>query len=338
MVQYLYVHHAGERFIYPSSRSYGGAANTAMRYLECALVQAASLRVREVECDLVLVTNLEDPRDPAAVEPRGVRLLEKMEALGVRLLFAPYGHRSSQPVQMFESSRYVLDAIGAVAAQSDAARRLWFVDVDCVWPDPERVFAAAPAAGEVGCIHIPYPPDWDINGTTPRRLGEFGRELGECPVPIPWVGGELLCGTATDLAEMASSCEALDEEVSARGAALPAEEQLLSLAGGLGRVHFTDLSAVAWRVWTGPRHGAVVHPNPGELGLWHLPSEKGLGFRRAAGALLSGRTARLRRDLQDPARAMRRFNVAGAGWTRRVRDDSWLAGYRLKRALASRGG
>lgn len=336
VVQYLYVHRAQERFEYPSSRSSGGAANTAMRYLECALVQTASLRMREADCDIVLVSNLEDPRDPSLVERRGVRLLEKMESLGVRLVHAAYEHRSPKPVPMFEASRYVLDAINAVSVKSDPARRLWFVDVDCVWIDPQKVFAAAPQQGSVGCIHIDYPPDWDVNGVTPRGLGELGRELGECPVPVAWVGGELLCGASSDLSAMVTACEKLDAELTEHGTELPAEEQLLSLAGGLGRIDFTDLSHVAWRLWTGPRHGALPHADPASLGLWHLPSEKGLGFRRAANAILSGRTARLRRDLQEPAKAMKRFNVGGAGLVRRLRDDGWLAAYRLRRALESR--
>jgi hypothetical protein len=337
VVQYLYVHNPGERFEYPSSRSSGGSANTAMRYLECALVQSASLRMHDADADILLVTNLENPRDPALVEQRGVRLLDKMQSLGVRLVHAAYEHRSPKPVPMFEASRYVLDAIGAVADEGTTSeRRFWFVDVDCVWLDPPRVFAAAPPAGSVGCIHIDYPPDWDINGVTPRGVGELGRELGDCPVPVEWVGGELLCGGAADLTGMVTACEQLDQEVSAHGAELPAEEQLLSLAGGLGRVRFTDLSSVAWRLWTGPRHGALPHSDPASLGLWHLPSEKGLGLRRAANEILSGRTKRLRRDLQDPARAMRRFNVGGTGWMRRLRDDGWLATYRLRRAIESR--
>jgi hypothetical protein len=150
------------------------------------------------------------------------------------------------------------------------------------------------------------------------------------------VGGELLCGAPAGLAHLVTACEQLDQELGAHGTELPAEEQLLSLAGGLGRIAFEDLSSLAWRLWTGPRHGALPHGDPASLGLWHLPSEKGLGFRRAADAILSGRTARLRRDLADPARAMRRFNVGGTRWTRRLRDDGWLAAYRLRRAIARR--
>jgi hypothetical protein len=337
VVQYLYVHTPEERFSYPTSRSPGGAASVAMRYLECALTQAASLRLRKEPREIVLVTNLRDLKDAAAVKPRGVRMLEAMESMGVRILFAEYEHRNRLPVESYASSRYLLDAINAVVGDdTDPDHRFWFTDLDCVWADPAKVFAMAPEPGSIGCLLMRYPHDWNIEGTTPQRLGEFGRELGHCPVPVPWVGGELLAGTARDLKQLVADCDALDERVGERGAEIPAEEHLLSLAGGLGLVSYVDLSEVAFRVHTGPRHSAVPHPDPASLGLWHLPAEKGLAFRRTASCVLSGRTRRVQRDFEDPVRAMRRFNIAGVGIARRVRDDSWLAVHRLRREFIAR--
>lgn len=337
VVQYLYVHTPEERFTYPTSRSTGGSAGLAMRYLECAITQAASLRMRKDPREIVLVTNLRDLNDSEAVTPRGVRMLKAMEEMGVRIVFAEYEHRNRLPVESYASSRYLLDAINAVIDDStDPDHRFWFTDLDCVWVNPEKVFAAAPKPGQVGCVYILYPPDWNIEGTTPTRLGEYGRELGDCPVPVPWVGGELLCGTARDLKKMVADCDALDDRIGERGGEIPAEEHLLSLAGGLGIVSFVDRSNIAWRIHTGPRHEAPDHHDPMTLGLWHLPSEKGLAFRRTASAVLAGHERRLRRDFEDPRRAMKRFNVGGAGLVRRFRDDSWLALHRLRRELAAR--
>ena len=72
-----------------------------------------------------------------------------------------------------------------------------------------------------------------------------------------------------------------------------------------------------------------------ELGLWHLPAEKGLSLRRAARQVRSGRTGRLRRDLADPARAARRFKVQGTGLPRQIRDDGWLVSQRVLGAVRS---
>ncbi len=334
VVQYLYVHGAGEAFDYPSSRSHGGSGDLAARYLECVLVQAASLRLRGVECDLALVTNLTDRR---SLGDRGVRLLEEAESLGVETVFADYLHRPPGEVATFASSRYVFDAIVAASDRGDPGRPLCLVDVDCVWLDAPRVFAAVPPSPGIGCIHIPYPPDWELYGFTPRTMGELAARMGAPDASLRWVGGELLAGAAGDLRALVSTCEQLERDVAAaHDEAFTTEEQLLSLAGALGRAQYHDLGSVAQRIWTGPRHGAPAVSDPASLGLWHLPSEKGLGFRRAARAVVAGHAERLVRDLEVPSRALKRFNVAGAGWPRRVRDDGWLATQRLRDLLVSR--
>jgi hypothetical protein len=121
--------------------------------------------------------------------------------------------------------------------------------------------------------------------------------------------------------------------LAATGIGLSTEEQLLTLAGALGLVSYEDLSRVARRIWTGPRHGAPGIEDPLSLGLWHLPAEKGLSLRRAARQICGGRTSRLRADLADPAKMARRFNIQGSGLLHRVRDDCWLAMHRIGKAV-----
>lgn len=327
VVEYLYFHGADERFNYPNVRARSAHA-IAVRYLECALVQTASLRLQEVDVDIALVTNL---TDHDALGKEAARLLEAIASYGVEMLVADYEHHGDSTVPQFQSSRYVLDAIVAAADPALPDRRLWFTDTDCVWHDAAVVSRAARAvAPAIGVIVLDYPPDYDINGITREGLGQLGARLGDCePVP-PLVGGELITGTSGELVELVSACEVLDRELAAIDEPLSTEQQLFSLAGGLGRLRFADLSEVAQRVQTGPRHGAPRPADPAALGLWHLPAEKGLSLRRTARELARGRSARLRRDLGDSRRAMRRFNVAGAGRGRRVRDDGWLAVQRLR--------
>jgi hypothetical protein len=339
VVQYLYVHGEGEAFFYPTSRSSRSAAQVANRYLECALTQAASLRVRDVPCDLALVTNL---GDPSSLGRRGARLIARLEALGVQILPTEYRHRPIDTGQShysdYVSSRYLLDAIIAAGEGQPADRQLWLTDLDCVWPDAAPVFAAAPASPEIGYVRIPYPPDWVVvdfgpSGATRTAIGELALSMGGSEGPPSWVGGELLSGTADSLRALVTACEEIDRRLAARGAMLPTEEQILTLAGALGLARFADLSDVARRILTGPRHGAPRVTDPVRFGFWHLPSEKGLSLRRTANEVLSGRTSRLRRDLADPARAARRFNVAGTGLARRARDDGWLVAQRLRGKL-----
>ncbi|HEY7952579.1 MAG TPA: hypothetical protein VID70_06275 [Solirubrobacteraceae bacterium] len=337
VVQYLYVHRPDEQFDYPTSRSHGVAA-VAARYMECALVQSASLCLREVDCDVVLVTNLAD----AGLEgTRAAQLLDAIRALGVEVLFADYLHRPVGNTAEFMSSQYVWDAIIAVAQRSEDDRQLWLMDADCVWFDPARVFAAAPAPPGIGCIQIDYPLDWDISGWTPQQVGQLAQRMGAPDSSIRWVGGELLAGPACELRALVDTCKEVELQAIELGCELHTEEHLLSLAGLLGRADFHDLSAVARRILTGPRHEAPPVQNPAAIGVWHLPAEKGLGFRRGAHDVLSGHGERLTRDLDVPARALKRFNIGGAGGLqRRLRDDGWIASQRLRdsvSALVGRG-
>jgi hypothetical protein len=103
-------------------------------------------------------------------------------------------------------------------------------------------------------------------------------------------------------------------------------------------VRFQDLARAAWRVHTGPRHEGPPVEDPLSLDLWHLPAEKGLSLRRTAHELRRGRTSRVRRDFSEPARMAKRFNVAGTGVGRRIRDDGWIARERVFGALRARLG
>ncbi len=326
VVQYLYVHERDEGFYYPSARTASSSAAVATRYLECALTQAATLQLREIDCELVLATNISDR---AALGRVGAQLLDSIEALGVRILPTEYRHRPKPGTEVYVSSRYVLDAILSSTEGQPPERQLWLTDLDCVWSDPELVFASAPPASEVGCVYIGYPPDWDtvgfeMHGRTRKAIGDLAREMGASEEAPPWVGGELLAGRPQALREMVGVCEQLDARLDAEGKTLPNEEQILSLAGALGQVRFVDLSHVARRINTGPRSQAAKPDDPLAIGLWHLPSEKGLSLRRAATQVRRGRTRGLRRDLADPARTARRFNVAGTGPLRRLLDDGWI--------------
>ncbi len=337
VVQYLYVHGPEEGFYYPSSRAGGSAADVARRYLECALTQAGSLAYRDVDCELALATNVADRRVLGRI---GAELLAQLEALGTRVIPTDYAHRPRPGTEIYVSSRYLLDAILSATAGQPAERELWFTDLDCVWADPVRVFASTPPADAIGCIYINYPADWDtvgfeVYGRTRRGIGEVGRSLGNSEEIPPWVGGELLSGRPDALRRLVAVCDELDARLHGEGKTLPNEEQILSLAGALGLIRFADLSPVARRITTGPRSRALPVADAEAIGLWHLPAEKGLSMRRTARQIVRGDTGSIRRDLADPVRMARRFNVGRTNPLRRLRDDSWIAAQRL-RGLAPR--
>jgi hypothetical protein len=329
-VQYLYVHAVDDAFAYTSTRGLTDPRELAALYLECALVQSSSLALGAPDCEQVLVTNLDDPRDPRALTERGVRLVDAIEELGVELRQAPYAARFEDAAPAYESSRYVLDAMGAATATAPDGQVLWFSDVDCVWIDPSRVFATAPPAPQVACLRVHYPPHWDVMlGTTPTTVGEVGRRIGTSEVPARWVGGELLGGTSAAIRALVTTCAEIERELGPLPYELPAEEHLFTLAGALGRVDYRDLAPVARRIFTGLRRRGPRVNNVGELGFWHLPGEKGLSLRRTADRLLAGERDWLAAVLADPRRREEWFNVSPRP-VHRLRDASWLTLARLR--------
>jgi hypothetical protein len=309
---------------HPSART-----SSPLRYLECALVQSASLVLRGAACELAIVTNA--AAASGGLGRSGRRLWDALDALGVARLhvaaeFAP----GSAP----DACRFPRTALRALEGEPED-RVLWLPNLDCVWVDPGRALGAAPPPGRVGCLVIGYPAAWRVGGPpeigdSRERLGATARMLGGSGEPPPWVGADLLAGRAGDLRGLFSSCDELESRLRDRG--LAGNEQLLTLSCALGRARAEDLSPVARRIQTGARHAAEAPREPGRLGVWHLPAEKGLSLRRTAAALLRGGEARVLADLQDPSRAAARFNLPPPSRLRALRDGAWVLGGRLRGA------
>jgi hypothetical protein len=304
-----------------------------LRYLECAVVQAASLTLAGASCRPVLLTN--------AVGGPGRawrRMWDALCELGVEVREVALRIEPGTPSG---ATRLPFEAIRAVAGGVAGPRTLWVPNLDCVWVDPARALAARPERGRIGALAIPYPPGWAVGG--PEAVGASREELGRTASamgappggPPPWIGADLLAGTGDALLALAAACEELDGRL-ARGGTIATNEQLLTLAAALGRAGVEDLSGVARRIQTGARHTAAAPADAAELGIWHLPAEKGLSLRRAARALARGRSEPLRADLSSSERSLRRFNVGEARRTHQLRDDAWVAWGRLSGARGVR--
>jgi hypothetical protein len=332
VVLYLYVHAPDERFVYPNARSSDSARRLAVRYLECAVTQAATLRLQDAPCDIVLATN---GVERVPLGRRGRRLIVALERLGVELLETPYEHRPAGDDVAYISSRYVFDAIVASSAGQPQGRAMWLTDLDVVWARPQAMFAALPAPPAVGCLFIDYPPDWNTVGS--ERYGsriELAELAGSAPgVLPPWIGGELLAGTAATLNALVAEAEAADLGLASDRVELATEEQLLTVLGARGRVRFEDLSRLGRRIQTGWRHEAEPVVGARGLALWHLPAEKGLSLRRTASDLSRGHLGRVRADLADPDRAARRFRIATPSPPRMARDGAWLLAQRARKLM-----
>ena len=333
VVLYLFVHAPGDRFVYPNTRASDSAARLALRYLECAVTQAATLRAQDAPCDIVLASNGVERIELGA---HGRRLLGALRALGVELIEAAYDHRPPGDDPAYPASRYVFDAILASCHEDSPGRPVWLTDLDCVWNRPAAMFAALPQAPAIGCLFIDYPPDWNTVGS--ERYGsraEIGA-LGATEELPPWIGGELLAGSAASMRELVAQAERADGELAAEEIELATEEQLLTVLGAQGRVRFTDLSRLGRRLQTGWRHEAQPVQGAQELAFWHLPAEKGLSLRRTAREVARGGLPRLRADMTSPARAARRFRVGRPSPLRILRDGSWIVAQRAREQVPAR--
>src|SRR5262249_28103331 len=159
---------------------------------ECALVQAASLRLAGAACEVALVTNLDGER---GLSRGGRRLLRALGDLGVRRL--PLALRI-EPGTDAGATRMPPEAIRAAAGARAGARALWVPNLDTVWADPDRALCSPPPPGAVGCVAIPYPPEWTVGGSeeigaTRAALGARAAALGVARAePPPWIGADLL--------------------------------------------------------------------------------------------------------------------------------------------------
>jgi hypothetical protein len=324
---HIYVDERGR----PISPHPGVRTSSPERYLECAVVQAASLRLQDAICDIALVGNfVEDER----LGRRARKLLAALRELDVELV------RSAlriEPSSGYGPARPLRDALTLASAGQGAQRRLWFPNADCVWRDPQAALRLHLDADEVGCLVIDYPPDWSVGG--PAQVGNTRRSLGSTALRfgpsrgVPaWIGGDVLSGTCEALAKLGEVYDELDARLRSDGL-VATNEQLLTLAGALGRVSFRDLAEIFGRVHTGARHRDAAAGASG-LAVWHLPGEKGLSFRRSANLVLAGRSRRLGAELADEARAARRFNVAATRRSRQLCDYSWLAARGIVAKLA----
>jgi len=247
----------------PNVRRSGG--DPAEPYYRAMTVAFASMRRWNPDLALRLITNVEPPQQHAAA----------MELLQVAVVEAPFDHRPPRGFYpMFAGSLYQLDAMRAASDTSTL-----FIDPDILCIRPIDAMLAGPD-GEVGVLPLPYPDDEDVNGLTARQAGELHGLLGEPVLAADHYGGECFAVPASEselILERAERAWRLSLERFEQGSTrFTTEEHLLNFA--LRRVNTRSLEPYVRRIWTTPRH-RTVDGHESDLTLWHLPAEKGRGFR-----------------------------------------------------------
>ena len=257
------------------------AQQAAEAYYECLVVLFASARRWHAEARLVLFT-------PAEV-PTWFR--RTAQCLNLELVAQPFRHipPDANSGRRFVSSLYTLDAIDWIAARGDEAEVFILLDADTVVLGPLEATRWIERLGYLGWA---LKAGYNFNGLPLAKYRELVSKSGlPEPTEPEVVGGEFLAGSTTVfqlLARETARVEQLNLNNGLDGKlALTTEEQVLSLAVPyLARDNSLN---IANRIWTAPHH-RTVDGTQRKLLIWHLPSEKGRGFRKLARAAIDSRS------------------------------------------------
>jgi hypothetical protein len=246
-------------------------------YYVCLAVSCASARRWHPAARLVLFT----PGDRPAWFER-VR-----QRLAVEIVEQPFRHLppDAESGRRFVGSTYTLDAADWISQQGSSEEVWILLDPDTVTLGPVDVERWTSLLG-----HLTWPLEArnPNNGLSCAKYQALRPVLGlrDSDEPIV-VGGEFLAGSK-DVFRRLSAEAARVWQVNLTLAAdgdlpLKTEEHVLSMV--LPTLPADDSRDVADRIWTAARY-RTVNGTESRLLIWHLPSEKGRGFRRVLQAAL----------------------------------------------------
>ena len=255
-------------------------------YWRCAIVFFETVR-RALQGDesfrLVLFTNL--ARLPTV---DGVDLNAYFSQIGVQVVSLQYTWKPAGSRRSWFNQYYVFDIFSYLAATLNSDDAVVLADSDCVFVrDPLRLFDVVRRDGVLLItVDVTVPEDQEINGLSRTGAIDVYERLGsQRPTASPpYFGGECYGMTKRVIEaamEMARSVKPANDALAARG------ERYLS-----DEAHF--FSFVLWRLGFSRARTAIcssgasgrrgrrtrLRPKIWILTLWHLPSEKRIGFQK----------------------------------------------------------
>ena len=201
---------------------------------------------------------------------------------GVRVSVWPFRHQAPLGPS-FSASMFTLDALESLDGRLDgSASPLLMIDPDCVVTDSLNPLFAT-CEGKIGAYPLDHEPDDYINGLTRSEAARLAGQLDSSdPTLATHYGGEAYFFERSLLTSVRTSAEAaysLSVDRAKTGkSAFTTEEHILSYS--LRHVPVQDLSPYVKRIWTAASYNTVEQGDTGYI-VWHLPAEKGRGFRRA---------------------------------------------------------
>lgn len=295
IVTWVYCPPAGKKYIHSQTGKHSDTQDVQNLYWRCAACFFASSAAVHDEIDTkhTLLTNVEPPK-----QIYGVDLHQMLERLGVEVVLlenvtcTPDGYYEAWNTQFI-----VLDAMEAMMTRSAANDIVLIVDSDCVFRNPMSPELCDRILNKRGLVYtINYEREYTVNGLTPDEMAAIeetieGKSLNEIE-PFLYQGGEIICLKGDQLAsvtELGRSVFAKCLDLHSRGQTKYNEEAHL-LSHVYRKLGYESNSAndVIKRMWTDRSITRNINGTEDDLIIWHLPSEKKVGFKRYFDAVCSG--------------------------------------------------
>jgi hypothetical protein len=254
-------------------------------YWRCTIIFFETIR-RALQGDesfrLVLFTNL--VRLPTV---DGVDLNAYFARIGVQVVSLQYTWKPAGSRRSWFNQYYVFDIFSYLAATLNSDDAVVLADSDCVFVrDPSRLFDVVRRDGVLLItVDVTVPEDQEINGLSRTGAVDVYERLGsQRPTASPpYFGGECYGMTKRVIEaamEMARSVKPANDALAARGERyLSDEAHFFSFV--LWRLGFSrpNGNLLVRRIWTSWKANTTTAEDL-DLTLWHLPSEKRIGFQK----------------------------------------------------------
>lgn len=235
-------------------------------YFQAMYVTLASLRRWNPQLDLQVITNKSLP------EPYQTQF----DALAVKVKITPFTyHPGGDYDGKYAQSLYYLDVLSHLDRDVNI---LLDPDILCTANLETAYFqqSRSPSA-----LRLDYPVDKPINGLSRKEAGALHKILGMNVDPPNYYGGEIYViplGAVPAVQALTKKAWSFSERGQWRAhKTFQTEEHIFNYA--LSHFPVEDLNKYVARIWTTHRY-RNVEGNEYSLPLWHLPAEKGRGFRK----------------------------------------------------------
>lgn len=213
----------------------------------------------------------------------GFDLATALDYLSVEIVKLPITYRlPAGAVSSWGNQFYVFDIL-EYAARDRRGEAYIVLDSDCIWLRP--VEHILPDLLEHGALTYEldeeeHHADEAINGLSRQGMGRFVSQRGKAKSVVAYCGGEIVAADLQNVDAIVERLPTLWPSVLAGETDSPREEaHLLSVIYALNGVRTGTANRYIKRMWTNFRRRNVTSTDF-DLTIWHLPSEKKMGFAR----------------------------------------------------------